>query len=36
VTVGAGLSVALAVVADLSLVGLQRIVTPWARRPRVA
>jgi osmoprotectant transport system permease protein len=36
VTVGAGLSVALAVVADLSLVGIQRILTPWARRPRTA
>ncbi|MGI9023160.1 MAG: ABC transporter permease, partial [Acidimicrobiales bacterium] len=31
--VGTVLSIALAVVADLSLVGLERAVTPWARRP---
>jgi len=30
--IGAVLSVTLAVVADLSLAGLQRLVTPWARR----
>ena len=36
VTVGAGLSVALAIVADLSLIGLQRVITPWARRRRLA
>ena len=36
VTVGAGLSVALAIVADLSLIGLQRVITPWARRRRMA
>jgi osmoprotectant transport system permease protein len=29
--VGTVLSVALAVVADLGLTGLQRLVTPWAR-----
>jgi osmoprotectant transport system permease protein len=30
--VGAGLSVVLAVVADLTLLGMQRLLTPWARR----
>ncbi len=34
VTVGAVLSVALAVLADLGLGGLQRALTPWARRER--
>jgi osmoprotectant transport system permease protein len=34
VTVGAGLSVALAVVADVTLLGLQRVATPWARSRR--
>jgi osmoprotectant transport system permease protein len=33
-TVGAVLSVALAVVADAVLLGFQRLVTPWARRAR--
>lgn len=32
--VGSVLSVALAAVADLGLAGVERIVTPWARRPR--
>jgi osmoprotectant transport system permease protein len=32
--VGSVLSVALATVADLSLVGIQRLATPWARRRR--
>ncbi|MFN2608507.1 MAG: ABC transporter permease [Acidimicrobiales bacterium] len=31
--VGSTLSVALAAVADLALVGVQRLATPWARRP---
>ena len=31
--VGTVLSIALAVVADVSLIGLERAVTPWARRP---
>lgn len=35
VTVGAVLSVALAVVADVTLLGLQRVATPWARSRRV-
>jgi osmoprotectant transport system permease protein len=34
VTVGAVLSVALAVVADVTLLGLQRVATPWARSRR--
>lgn len=34
ITVGAVLAVALAVVADVSLAGLQRLLTPWARRAR--
>jgi osmoprotectant transport system permease protein len=32
--VGTALSVALALVADLGLAGLQRVITPWARRER--
>lgn len=35
VTVGAVLSVALAVLADISLLRLQRRLTPWAAKPRV-
>ena len=34
VTVGAGLSVALAVAADVTLLGVQRLATPWARNRR--
>jgi osmoprotectant transport system permease protein len=34
VVVGAGLSVALAIVADLTLLGVQRAITPWARTRR--
>jgi osmoprotectant transport system permease protein len=36
VTIGAGLSVAMAVVADLTLLAGQRLVTPWARHGRGA
>jgi osmoprotectant transport system permease protein len=32
IVVGAGLSVAMAIVLDLGLVGLERALTPWARR----
>lgn len=34
--IGTVLSVALAIIADLSLAGLQRVVTPWTRRPQAA
>jgi osmoprotectant transport system permease protein len=34
VVVGSVLSVALAVVADLALIGVQRLATPWARKGR--
>lgn len=33
--VGALLSVALALIADLILIGVERVLTPWSRRPRV-
>jgi len=33
VYVGVGMSIILAVVLDLALVGLQRLLTPWARKP---
>jgi osmoprotectant transport system permease protein len=36
VTIGAGLSVLLAVVADLTLLGVQRVITPWSRNRRAA
>jgi osmoprotectant transport system permease protein len=34
VTIGAGLSVLLAVAADIALLGIQRMLTPWARTAR--
>jgi hypothetical protein len=33
VLLGAVLSIGLAVVADLALLGVQRLIAPWTRRP---
>jgi osmoprotectant transport system permease protein len=34
IVVGAALSVAMAIVLDVGLVGLERVTTPWARRKK--